>query len=69
MATRHGYEYGLELVQKHGWRWSETDEETYGDRWVIDPITGTVHNPYEARQIQAKRDTIETQTESPRGHV
>lgn len=57
MATRYGHEYGKELVEKHGWKWDEfVEEESYGDRRVIDPETGKRMNPHEGREIQAARD-------------
>ena len=56
MATRHGYKYGLSLVSTHGWVWADTDPETYGDRWVVDPVTGTAMSPHQGREVQDARD-------------
>lgn len=58
MATRHGYEYGNELVTKHGWAWDTTDrgDDYCGDQNVVDPLTGQIMTPYQGRELQAKRD-------------
>lgn len=58
MATRYGHQYGKELVDNHGWAWdtAEKPEDWFGDRWVIDPITGTSMSPHDAKTLQAKRD-------------
>ncbi len=56
MATRYGYQYGLELVEKHGWKWADHDKHVFGDRWVIDPVTGDKMDPHSAHDLQRIRD-------------
>jgi hypothetical protein len=61
MATRDGYEIAKELVEKHGWAWEEVPaavdpaDAVFADRWVVDPLTGSLHGPHDARRIQEQR--------------
>lgn len=61
MATRYGAQYANELADK-GWIIVSLSDTEFrcGDPRVIDPVTGKEHSPYEAREIQAQRDTEQT---------
>lgn len=66
MATRHGHEIAARLVRDHGWHWALCDPDVIGDRWVVDPLTGQRHSPYEAQKIQAARDSGQVPDEQNR---
>lgn len=59
MATRYGHEIAEDLVKANGWAWAPHDPEVFGDRWVIDPMTGEKMDPYSARELQSRRDMEE----------
>lgn len=62
MATRFGHQMAQELVDKYGWQWAPVlhapgspEDEVYGDRWVIDPLTGREMSPAEGCLVQNMR--------------
>lgn len=63
MATRYGHQVGEQLVRERGWAWAPAsdlsnylDEAVFGDRGVVDPVTGEVCGPHDARRRQDERD-------------